>query len=356
MPISFTDPVNKELDRLGLTDVSVRLISGRHVWDELEGLLEPHKSELSVAIAYIGSAAADWLPLAKGSSLITNAGLDAVRAGSTDPNVLLKWARAGIHVYSLSTLHAKLVLAGGKAPFAVVGSANASASSAEVLNEAVVISDERHVIDDANAMIAIWKAQATPLTVSTITSLLPEFKPPLRKPRLPSPRRASWPKPAEIHIVRTVSETDFSEEAIETFERLRAEYSIGVDTDVARVELDFDMFSQEYAPGSGPSDNPQYPVGDHVVTIDADRAGRVRGTSRVNEPARVVHTYVDSGAEPARAYYYVMFKVSAMKRTLAEVRQALAEVGEEFDEDRHYQRRRPVDAIVGLWTDINYEA
>ncbi|MGW0024728.1 phospholipase D family protein [Rhodococcus sp. NPDC003383] len=142
-----------DLASLGLEDRSVRLIAGQRVWDELTPLLGRRSCTILAAVAYVGSHAGDLIKLERGSSIIVDASVSTVRAGSTDPLVLAKWIEAGVRVYSLEGLHAKMILAestGESHPaFLLVGSANLSRSSATRLTESVVLTDSRDCLDEA---------------------------------------------------------------------------------------------------------------------------------------------------------------------------------------------------------------
>jgi len=149
---------------LGLDDRSARLISGRDVWSEISRLLSG-QSRIQAAIGYVGSDADQYLPLRGPASIVVNAGEDALTSGRTDPTLLLRWARRGIRVYSLPSLHAKVILAEGDPSFVLIGSANAAWSSANRLEEAVLLADERDTVEETRAAVARWKQLAgEPLT------------------------------------------------------------------------------------------------------------------------------------------------------------------------------------------------
>ncbi len=124
---------------LGTGD-SVRLIAGPRVWDTLTPALTG-RAPVIAAVASIGRDADRLLPLSRGATLVVNAGDAAVRQGATDPEVLLRWHRAGVRVHSLDTLNATLILVDNNAPFVAAGSAHASQTSAQHLDEAVMVTD-----------------------------------------------------------------------------------------------------------------------------------------------------------------------------------------------------------------------
>jgi len=148
---------------LGTGD-SVRLIAGPRVWDTLTPALAG-RSAVIAAVASIGRDADRLLPLGRGATLVVNAGETAVRRGTTDPEVLLRWHRAGIRVHSLDTLNATLILVDTNAPFVAAGSAPASQTSAQHLDEAVMVTDLPDTIIAARITLGTFVARAgAPLT------------------------------------------------------------------------------------------------------------------------------------------------------------------------------------------------
>src|ERR1700712_4362310 len=149
---------------LGLDDRSARLIHGRDVWTEIRGLLTGY-SAVSAAIAFVGPEADQHLPLRGPATIVVNAGDDALASGWTDPQVLLRWTRRGVRVYSLESLHAKVVLAEGYPSFVLIGSADVLSPSGRILDEAVLVADERETVDELRDAIAGWRERAgEPLT------------------------------------------------------------------------------------------------------------------------------------------------------------------------------------------------
>ncbi|NDK90268.1 hypothetical protein GYA93_11840 [Gordonia desulfuricans] len=140
------------LDELGLTsDRTVSLLTDS-VWESLTPVIEKWKGSITAAIAYVGSTGDVQLPLSQGCSLIVDASEHAVAGHMTNPHTLLRWHRAGVSLYSRPHLHAMMILAeslGGAAPFLVVGSANASQHSANVLEEAALVTDSIELIGQA---------------------------------------------------------------------------------------------------------------------------------------------------------------------------------------------------------------
>lgn len=94
-----------------------------------------------VAVAYFGSKGHKLLPLVPGSNLVVDASLGAVSTGITDPKALRHLHDAGVLVYSMPLLHAKVFAFDG---IGFVGSTNVSQNSASRLIEAnITISDNK---------------------------------------------------------------------------------------------------------------------------------------------------------------------------------------------------------------------
>ncbi|MGW0039727.1 hypothetical protein [Gordonia sp. NPDC003376] len=137
-------------------------------------MIEKWKGSITAAIAYVGSTGDVQLPLSQGCSLIVDASEHAVAGHMTNPHTLLRCHRAGVSLYSRPHLHAKMILAeslGGAAPFLVVGSANASQHSANVLEEAALVTDSIELIGQAREALTIWKATSTKLGAEALARL-----------------------------------------------------------------------------------------------------------------------------------------------------------------------------------------
>jgi hypothetical protein len=149
---------------LGLEDRSARLLSGRDVWSEIKLLLSGY-NDVQAAIAFVGADADQYLPLRGPATIVVNAGEDALRNGWTDPAVLLRWTRRGVRVHTLSTLHAKLMVAQGSQPFVLVGSADVLSTSGRAMEEAILLADEKDTVDEVRRAIDRWRRLAgEPLT------------------------------------------------------------------------------------------------------------------------------------------------------------------------------------------------
>jgi nucleoid-associated protein YgaU len=189
--------MDAEFARLGLAERSVRLLTGRDIWASITPLLGPRRN-LVAAFGHVGPGAAALLPLQPGDTLITDAGLDSVLAGTTSPHALLHWVKAGVIVHSLRGLNAKLVIAEDDPAFVVVGSADVTAAGPRQLFEAVTVSTEKHTVEEAQEAWLEWCDLAGPsLTAGDLEPLLEQYGAgKLVTPQRPATPARSAPAPA----------------------------------------------------------------------------------------------------------------------------------------------------------------
>lgn len=172
---------------LGLEDRSARLLSGRDVWSEIKLLLSGY-NDVQAAIAFVGADADQYLPLRGPATIVVNAGEEALRNGWTDPSVLLRWTRRGVRVHTLSTLHAKLLVAQGSQPFVLVGSADVLSTSGRAMEEAILLADEKDTVDEVRRAIDRWRRLAgEPLTDAWLQSAALRYRPPGAVPAAAQP-------------------------------------------------------------------------------------------------------------------------------------------------------------------------
>jgi hypothetical protein len=100
------------------------------------------------AIAYVASDAG--LAFGEDDVLVTDAGDASIASGTTSAKVLRAAHQRGATLYSLPGLHAKVVCIG---MHAVIGSANASASSRQSLIEAAVVTNDPRLFASTRAFV-----------------------------------------------------------------------------------------------------------------------------------------------------------------------------------------------------------
>ncbi len=126
-------------------------LGGNEVWKDLTARIRNAK-RVYASVAYFGKGGLRWAPLSRGDVLVIDMSINACKQGVTNPREIRKLVRRGVNVFSRANLHAKVVVADD---VAIVGSANVSNNSANVLDEAAVVTDSpgvvraaRHFIED----------------------------------------------------------------------------------------------------------------------------------------------------------------------------------------------------------------
>src|SRR5689334_17400355 len=110
------------------------------------------------AIAYVTS---DLIGFQPSDLLITDASPHAIACGDTSAKVLQTLASRNVLLYSCPGLHAKVLLLGD---IAVIGSGNMSASSADVLVEAGIMTNSTIAASGIASFIEQLKQQSDELT------------------------------------------------------------------------------------------------------------------------------------------------------------------------------------------------
>jgi hypothetical protein len=141
-------------------------------WAHILRAVRGGKGRTVAAIAYVTKRLLD---LERGDLLVCDASEISVKAGRTDPKVLLKYLRKGVSVWSHPGLHAKAIVRGR---LAIVGSANSSNSSADgTLSELVAILRRRPAVAGVRERIEILARRSTMLDPVTLGRLAPLFNP-----------------------------------------------------------------------------------------------------------------------------------------------------------------------------------
>lgn len=146
-----------------------KLVAGRNAWSDASRYLRGRRKVMA-AIAFVTTA--EVLPLRRGDLAIVNAETATIAAGGTDPSAIGTWLERGVDVRSCASLHAKVVLADG---IAVVGSANASRSSLELLHEAMIITDSVRVRSDLKTFLEDLADISTQLDADWVERMSPMF-------------------------------------------------------------------------------------------------------------------------------------------------------------------------------------
>ena len=147
-------------------------------WIEITRAVTASRGRVVAAIAYISSNAHLLLPLKPGDILVCDASPEAVSRGSTNPAALRTLLNAGVGVWNVPGLHAKVVVLPKRA---FVGSANASQHSAKDLFEAVI--DTTASADVTALRRFVLDLRVSPIDSAALDALQPLF--PKHTGRLP---------------------------------------------------------------------------------------------------------------------------------------------------------------------------
>jgi hypothetical protein len=169
----------------------LRLVSDR-LWSEIADINRNDKKQ--AAIAYVSTDLA--LSFHRDDVLVVDASDHAIKTGETSARLLVRFAKRGVTLFSLPGLHAKCVVLGDTV---VVGSANMSAHSRDVLVEAALVTDSSVAVSAAIGWIEGLARVAAPIDDSFLKriSRIPVVRRTgpggnKKAPRVHSPMPATW--------------------------------------------------------------------------------------------------------------------------------------------------------------------
>ena len=131
----------------------IEVYDGTDVWGQLAPTLRA-RGLRRAAIAYIGSGAKNYLGLKKGDVLVFDGHVSSVEQGHVNLDEVRKMIKAGVTLYSRPGLHSKILVLEAATPLALVGSANASRTSATKKSETVVMFDDEVAVQSVRDAIA----------------------------------------------------------------------------------------------------------------------------------------------------------------------------------------------------------
>jgi hypothetical protein len=120
------------------------------------------------AISFLGEDAPDRLPLSQGDTLLVNAKPSNISSGATNPYAIERFLNSGVKVFSSHSLHAKVI---STDTHAVIGSANASASSASS-TEAIILTDEQSIRNDVRKFVQNESTKSGPIIDAELIEIL----------------------------------------------------------------------------------------------------------------------------------------------------------------------------------------
>ena len=162
-----------------------------------------------------------------------------------------------------------------------------------------------------------------------------------------------WDKPKYIYLAPLSREGRASLSALERLKHLRGEFRVRSEDD-GRPVLEVEMFWREEVTKPGAKPGVVYREGWHVVPIQMMGTVRPTTTSQLSSPGKVLQSYTDYSAHPARTYYYVQTNTAGRTMAYRILRDMLAELGERPSFDHAYMMQHKVDAILNLWPEISY--
>jgi hypothetical protein len=118
----------------------IEVFDGLALWGQVAPRLG--KGQRRAAVAYLGAGALTYLGLKKHDVLVFDGHRSSVAQGHVDIKEVRAMLRSGVKLYSRPGLHSKMMVVEAKHPVAVVGSANASKTSATKKSETVVLFDD----------------------------------------------------------------------------------------------------------------------------------------------------------------------------------------------------------------------
>ena len=237
-----------------------RLLLGT-LWTEI-GRLSQSARRVEAAIAYVTSDS--HLKMGKGDLLVVNASEGAIRSGETSARVLWKFHRRGVSLFCAPSLHAKMVLVDQRV---VIGSANASLSSASALDEAAILTDTPVVVSQARSFVRQLARDSEPLDTPQLKRLLA-----IKVARRRGQQAVSKSRPRRIKAAGTntwlVSVVDLDEDKY-------ADEQAAVDQAIDRIERTHPSANPTWIRWTGQSRfRKSARNGDMLVVMTAERRGR----------------------------------------------------------------------------------
>lgn len=150
----------------------LELLTNPAIWKTLEVLARTGPGR--VAVPYFAQSAADMLPLLESSVLVTRISEPAARAGQVSRDDLVKLAEAGVEIWSVPNLHAKVYVFDGTA---VLGSSNVSATSKELVEACWQTSNPKAVKSARDFIDSLADSDAATLWTPDMLRELPQCTP-----------------------------------------------------------------------------------------------------------------------------------------------------------------------------------
>ena len=130
--------------------MATRFFGDAKPWVRITKRVKETKGRVVAAIAYVARDAPDLLPLKEGDILVCDAEDASIKAGRTSAEALWKYHKRRVTIYKHRGLHAKVIVL-PRAAF--VGSANASITSRDARDEAILETTELGAVQDARDFV-----------------------------------------------------------------------------------------------------------------------------------------------------------------------------------------------------------
>jgi hypothetical protein len=155
-----------QYNTLDAIEIDMLRVVSANLWASLREKAK-HAEQRKGAIAYVTDAS--LLPLREGDLLVTDASDASIAGGRTSALALKQYFEAGVNLFSLPALHAKILVLDD---WAAIGSANASQHSASIYFEAAVLTDRPDVVGQTDKLIQSFAESATLIDEAFIKRVL----------------------------------------------------------------------------------------------------------------------------------------------------------------------------------------
>jgi hypothetical protein len=267
------------------------------------------------------------LPLKKGSSLLVDASIKAVKTGQTCPDELLKLYYNGVKIFSLENLHAKLFVIGHDL---FIGSTNVSGNSSNYLQEAIIKTNDKKAIQDAKAFIE--KVRGIELGDDRLKRLQKEYRPPKNSPNFSFKKEKSNSDSATAFWVHKLKRTEWSEEA----ERVANEGTNELKRfhkSKSRHTVDIIYWYGEF----------RAKVGDTIVQVTDEV-----GDAFVSPPGKLIHVKRWSNGKTSAIFYYVEVP-KKRRKSLKIIKDKVDDITYKMLNRNGRKSNRVADSIIALW-------
>lgn len=190
------------------------LLINNDLWRVLPEVIKASK-HTSAAFAYFGQDGAKLLPLKNGDCLVVDMSPATVKAGTTNPHEIEKLIKRGIRVFTRQNLHAKIVISDKKV---LVGSANVSKNSRDILDEAAILTDDSATLRRAKEFLS--RICVEPVLPGYLSKCKEMYRPPhFSGKRTSTVKHSQRAVHAKLWIVNLVDYVSIPDSETEQFEK-----------------------------------------------------------------------------------------------------------------------------------------